>query len=147
MVCVPHAARMRMRVAHAGLLLAGSDAIGQIAEWVLASLNTNVHTFAVSPALSAIELAMVEQLCARVGFPADCRDGVFCPGGSMSNLTAVVAARHRHFPHVRRSGWRPDDQPVILASAQAHYSVARAAMIMGMGMDSVVKVPCDLHGR
>jgi len=61
----------------------------------------------------------------------------------MSNMMALFAARHEHFPHVRLEGWRTEDRPVGFTPAQSHYSISRGAMVCGMGMNQMIDVPCD----
>ncbi len=72
----------------------------------------------------AAERMAIRWLCDIVGYP-QAAHGVFVSGGSLANLSALVAARH---------GWlAPDGEPpsVIVASASAHSSVRSAAAIMG----------------
>jgi glutamate/tyrosine decarboxylase-like PLP-dependent enzyme len=147
---IADAMRLSVRTGHPRFfdkLYAGSDPIGQVAEWITATLNTNVHTFAVAPAFAAMELALIARLGELVGFdPSQC-DGIFCPGGSYSNLVAMVLARHRAAPHVRDHGMQPEDPRLIcFGSAQAHYSLKRSAMVLGLGTDSAVSVKCDAQG-
>ena len=61
-------------------------------------------------------------------------------------ITALMVARHAAFPHVRMLGWRDSDRPVCFTSVQAHYSIKRAAMLAGMGMDACVTVPASREG-
>lgn len=86
-------------------LYAGSDPIGQIAEFVVAVLNTNVHVYHVSPVFSVMEVECVKLFGAQFGFDPNTVDGTLNPGGTMSNMMALLAARHEHFPHVRKTGW------------------------------------------
>lgn len=66
----------------------------------------------------------------------------------MSNMMAVLCARQKTFPHVRLEGWRPEDKPVAFTPIQSHYSITRAAMVCGMGMNQMRGVPCDrMTGR
>ena len=65
----------------------------------------------------------------------------------MSNMMALLAARHEHFPHVRRQGWKAEDKPVAFTAAQSHYSINRGAMVCGMGMDQMRQVPAEDNGR
>jgi len=61
---------------------------------------------------------------------------------------SVLCARQETFPHVRLEGWKPEDRPVAFTPIQSHYSIARAAMLIGMGMNQMRGVPCDrLTGR
>jgi L-2,4-diaminobutyrate decarboxylase len=73
---------------------------------------------------------------------------VLTSGGAQANLTALLAARQQ------TAGWNIWKEGIssgpplrILASEHAHYSVSRAAGIMGLGVDAVVKIAADDQGR
>jgi glutamate/tyrosine decarboxylase-like PLP-dependent enzyme len=72
----------------------------------------------------AAERAAAAWLADLVGLPADAH-GVFTPGGTVANLSALVAARHR------AAGRGLVGPGVILAGAGAHSSVEAAARVMG----------------
>lgn len=55
-------------------------------------------------------------------------------------------ARHRAFPHVRQRGLG-GERPAVFTSVQSHFSVKRAAVILGVGEDAVRPVAADVHGR
>ena len=93
-------------------LYSGSDPIGQVAELVVAILNTAVHVYHVAPVFSVMEVELVKIFGKRFGFKEEDIDGTLNPGGTMSNMMALLAARHQHFPHVRRKGWLPGDNAV-----------------------------------
>jgi len=59
----------------------------------------------------------------------------------MSNMMALLAARHEHFPHVRQEGWKPEDRPVAFTALQSHYSISRSAMVSGMGINQMKNIP------
>lgn len=111
-----------------------------------AVLNTNAHTFAVSPVFNVLERAVIKGMAERIGFAPETCDGVLGPGGTFNNVTALMVARHACFPHVRASGWQPDDKPVCFTSVQAHYSIKRGAMLAGMGMDACLPVEASMEG-
>ncbi len=72
----------------------------------------------------AVERAAMRWLCDVLGYREQAH-GVFVSGGSMANLSALVAARHgRVASHGRAPG-------VILVGAAAHSSIRSAAAIMG----------------
>ena len=124
-------------------LYAGSDPIGQIAEYVVAVLNTAVHVYHVAPVFSVMEVECVRMMGRGFGFKDEDIDGTLNPGGTMSNMMALLAARNEHFPHVRQQGWLPEDQPVAFTAQQSHYSINRGAMVVGMGMQNMIQVPSD----
>jgi L-2,4-diaminobutyrate decarboxylase len=82
------------------------------------------------------EDAALRWLADAAGFPASAQ-GTFVSGGSIANLSALVAARGDRYAAVRRQ--------VIVAGASAHSSMAAAARVMGC--DLVVAPPADAHGR
>jgi glutamate/tyrosine decarboxylase-like PLP-dependent enzyme len=72
----------------------------------------------------AAEVAAVRWLADLVGY-GPLAGGTFVSGGSLANLSALVAARHDRVSRGRRAG------SVIVAAASAHSSVRSAAAIMG----------------
>jgi aromatic-L-amino-acid/L-tryptophan decarboxylase len=86
-------------------------------------------------------LAWVAEL---IGYPA--ASGTCTSGGMVSNLTALTAARERALPNARHTGL--SGRPAALyCSSEAHYSVRRAAEILGIGGDWVRSLPIDEHRR
>ncbi|KAI8622159.1 pyridoxal phosphate-dependent transferase [Chytriomyces sp. MP71] len=122
-------------------LYSGSDAVGQIAELIVAVLNTNVHVYSVSPVATLMEHACVSALNSLIGFEA-CPNGVFSPGGSASNLLAMTTARNALFPHIKQNGLGSLELKVF-ASVESHYSISKAAVLMGMGTRAVINVPVE----
>jgi len=110
-----------------------------IADLVISTLNQSTAVWEMSPIGTVIEQEVVRWLADRVGYPATSL-GTAVSGGSAANLTALLAARARWID----SG-RAGKRPVILCSADAHYSIARAASVMGI--HDVVKVPTDDQHR
>jgi L-2,4-diaminobutyrate decarboxylase len=101
--------------------------------------NNGMAVYEMGPAQTAIEKAMVRWMLGKVGWPAG--DGVFTHGGSLGNLTALLAARARVFPESWRDGLPPD--VVLLVPEFSHYSIERVAAIIGLGTRHLVKVPVD----
>ncbi len=126
-------------------LFGGMDPAAVLGEWVAALSNTSTYTYEAAPVGTVVELALLERLARYAGMePAE---GVLSPGGSLANLMAALAARHARFPHVKQHGLRPGDRPVMFCSTEAHYSIRRAATVMGLGTDGCVEVPVDAVGR
>jgi glutamate/tyrosine decarboxylase-like PLP-dependent enzyme len=140
--------RFSVRTAHPRFmnqLFGGCDPAGILGEWIAAVSNTSMYTYEAAPVGTVVELALIERLNSYVGFSDG--EGVFTPGGSISNLMSVLAARHRAFPHLKREGLRSDEQPVLFVSAESHYSLKRAAIVAGLGAQAAVPVPVDEVGR
>ena len=124
--------------------IAGSGLeIGVLGDALMASHDVNV-------ALSAGAATLLERQTLRwtgefVGFDAGA-DGLLAAGGTLSNLTALTAARERALPgarHVGLSGQRL----ALYCSAEAHYSVRRAAEVLGIGGRSVRSIAIDRNRR
>lgn len=126
-------------------LFGGWDPAAILGEWITALINTSMYTYEAAPVATLMEVEIIRRMNRLVGF--DKGEGVFAPGGSSSNLMAALAARHRAFPHAKQEGHRPTDRPVMFLSSEAHYSILRAASIMGLGLNATVEVPCDDAGR
>jgi aromatic-L-amino-acid decarboxylase len=80
-----------------------------------------------------------------VGFPAAA--GAYTSGGTISNVTALAAARERALPGTRRTGMRDALRGALYCSQEAHYSVVRAAELLGVGADQVRALPLDGRRR
>lgn len=60
------------------------------------------YTFEVAPAFTLIELKILQHILKLFGLSDG--DGIFSPGGSISMLYALVAARYKSFPEVKAKG-------------------------------------------
>ena len=68
-------------------LYAATDAPGLASELVLATLNTNVHVYSVSPALTLIEKEVTRSLASLFGLNGEHSGGISVQGGAASNLS------------------------------------------------------------
>ncbi|ORY58832.1 glutamate decarboxylase [Pseudomassariella vexata] len=127
-------------------LYASTNAVGVISELLLSVLNTNVHVYQVSPALTIIEKITSKQIASLFGFTGPRAGGVTCQGGSSSNLTSIVVARNTLFPTTKSDG-NGNHQFVLFTSVHGHYSVEKAAVTCGMGASCVASIPVDNVGR
>ncbi|KAL4810560.1 glutamate decarboxylase [Aspergillus unguis] len=127
-------------------LYASTNAPGVASELILAALNTNVHVYQVSPALSIIEKYTGQQLAALFGLSGPRAGGISVQGGSASNTTSIVIARNNLYPSTKTDG-NGDYKFVLFTSAHGHYSIEKAAQMLGLGSSSVWAVPIDKEGR
>ena len=70
-------------------------------------------------------------------------DGIFNPGGSMSNFYGMLLARHHLYPELKTRGLFGPPPLVALTSEESHYSIVKGANLLGLGVDNVVKVKTD----
>ena len=110
-----------------------------LADLLSGFLNNGMAVYEMGPAGTAIEKGVVRWMLGKVGWPQG--DGVLVHGGSLGNLSGLLAARAKILPESWAEGMPPGF--VVLASEIAHYSVERAAAILGLGANAVIKVPVD----
>lgn len=120
-----------------------------MADFIHGVINSPASIYEMSPSAIAIEMVVVNWMLSKVGwFKGDTLangqpisgngGGILTHGGSAANLTALLAARAAIAPESWVDG-TPNDL-VVLGSEVAHYSVARAISIMGMGKKSMLPV-------
>uniref|UniRef100_A0A6B2L370 Glutamate decarboxylase n=1 Tax=Arcella intermedia TaxID=1963864 RepID=A0A6B2L370_9EUKA len=128
-------------------LYTSPDPVALLAEWISTISNTNLHTYEVAPVFILVEMEMLNHLKQLVGFKVDESDGVFSPGGSISNLYGLLVARHKAVPYAKEEGLKGDEKLVLFSSEQDHYSLKKMASSIGLGTKSCIKVECDEMGR
>lgn len=128
-------------------LYASTDAAGVASELVLAVLNTNLHVYRVSPALTIIEKTISRTLANLFGFSGPHAGGISVQGGSASNTTSIVVARNTLFPDTKEDGnFASGRRLVLFTSKHGHYSIEKAAQMLGFGSSAVWPVPTDSSG-
>jgi L-2,4-diaminobutyrate decarboxylase len=127
---------------HMGHQVSVPNQAGALAALIDAFTNNPMAIYEMGPAAATAEQAVLQWMSAKVGWNGD---GVLTHGGSAANLTALAAARARIAPNAWADG-NPADL-VVVAPAASHYSVMRAAGILGLGSRAVLSAPSDQSGR
>ena len=127
-------------------LYASTNAPGVASELILATLNTNLHVYQVSPALTVIEKYTGKQLASLFGLKGPRSGGISVQGGSASNTTSIVIARNNLFPDTKTDG-NGGYKFVLFTSDHGHYSIEKAAQMLGLGSSAAWAVPIDKKGR
>jgi len=136
------------------------DTVGSVTNQVMA-------TYDMGPWATAAERAMVERLGEQIGWCRGEFSGLATHGGSLANLTALLTARNVTL----RDSWEQGAAqagsslkgdspifadtkigtvplpPVLVVHADVHYSVSRAAGILGLGTNHVIRVGFDQRRR
>jgi L-2,4-diaminobutyrate decarboxylase len=120
---------------------------GALADLVAAFCNNGMAVYEMGPTAVPIELACVRWMAAKLGLP-DGSGGLFTSGGSLGNLTALLAARQAKAGFdAWGQGAHAGPPLAVLCSDQVHYSIARALKIMGWGDAGAIAVATDARFR
>ncbi|HEY4596522.1 MAG TPA: pyridoxal-dependent decarboxylase [Thermoanaerobaculia bacterium] len=122
---------------------------GILGETLAAGLNVNAMLWRTSPAGTELEERVCAWLARMMDLPADFR-GHINDTASSSSLVALAAARHRLPVDVRVRGLsgRPEVPPLTLyASDQAHSSIDKSAIVLGLGQENVRRIETDADFR
>lgn len=117
---------------------------GLVGDLLTSVLNTSMATYEIAPLLTLIEQELVREMGRMVGFES-C-DGLLTPGGSLSNMQAMLMAKDRAFPEARTEGAAVLPPVRIFVSDQAHYSFVKFAQLLGLGRKAIVEVASSHKG-
>ena len=113
------------------------DAVGAVTNQVMA-------IYEMGPWATAVERALVNRLGEQIGWQRGSFAGVVTHGGSLGNLTGLLTARNVTLGGAWEEGLaKNDSRAVIVVQGDAHYSVARAAGIIGLGTQNVRRAALD----
>jgi L-2,4-diaminobutyrate decarboxylase len=117
--------------------------------------NNPMAIYEMGPGAAAIEWFVINWMLEKIGWtPAPVEvghradgtfgGGVLTHGGSLANLSALIAARSA----LRPDAWHQGDQGdlAVIAPESNHYSIDRAVGILGIGTRNIYRVPCDHRG-
>jgi len=127
-------------------LFGGRDQIATAADMLVPVLNTSLYTFKAAGPMAIIEEIVIDRMAQKLGFDTPGPQGVFTPGGSISNLLAMLIARNQACPNLRNEGFG-SNRITCYVSQDAHYSVVKNAGILGMGRDNVRLIPTNKAGQ
>jgi L-2,4-diaminobutyrate decarboxylase len=135
------------RLHHPGELahqVASPDMGAALADLVHGAINQPMSIYEMGSAANAAEAVVVEWMCERIGWDSGA-GGVLTHGGSLANLTALLAARAAAAPSAWTDG--VDGGLAVLAPPSAHYSVKRSVAMLGLGERAVVPLEVDEFER
>jgi glutamate/tyrosine decarboxylase-like PLP-dependent enzyme len=125
-----------------GYVCSPGTAINAAGSAVAAALNLNVTGFRSSPAATEVEKLTIRWVKEMVGYP-ESAGGLMVSGGSMANFAGLAAARSAKAPgNVVRDGVSGPRMRVYV-SDEGHFSVRKAAGMLGIGTANVRSVPTN----
>ena len=120
-----------------------------IGEMIAAALNVSAMTWRTSPAATELEGVVLAWIREMIGLP-DAFMGIVYDTASVALMHALAAAREMAGSEIRARGLvgRTELKPFrVYTSDQAHSSVEKAMIVLGLGENNVVRVPSDQQFR
>src|SRR6266700_1943732 len=110
--------------------------LAAFADLLASTLNANLTIWRSAPAPVELERLTIDWIRQILGFNSEA-GGLFVSGGSMANLTALGAARQTRDHSLGRLR--------MYASSATHFSITKAATLLGIGRENVQHVAVDEH--
>ncbi len=117
-----------------GYVQSPGTALAAFADLLASTLNANLTVWRSAPAPVELERLTIDWVRQILGFNADA-GGLFVSGGSMANFAAITTAR--------QAKDKPSARLRMYASSETHFSVAKAAALLGIGRENVRLVAVD----
>ncbi|XP_028292044.1 glutamate decarboxylase 1-like [Gouania willdenowi] len=128
-------------------LSTGLDIVGLAGEWLTSTANTNMFTYEIAPVFVLMEQLTLKKMREIVGWPDGEGDGIFSPGGAISNMYSVMIARYKFFPEVKTKGMTAAPRLILFTSEHSHYSIKKASAALGLGTENLILLKTDERGR
>ncbi len=125
-------------------LFGGRNAKAVLGDLLAVMLNNSMYTYKVAGPQVGVEKEIIHKSCALAGYPTTA-DGTIAPGGSMSNLMAMLMARDYGRFHITQTG--VESGLCMYTSADSHYSIPKNASFIGIGLKNVRKIETNAKGE
>ncbi len=128
-----------------GLFSTSTSSVGIFGELLSAAFDMKAMLWRTSPASTELEEVVLDWLRQMMGLDEGLK-GIIYDTASVSTLHAIAAAREGLNLSIREIGMSGrDDLPLlrVYTSEQAHSSVEKAVLLLGLGQKSLVKIATD----
>jgi L-2,4-diaminobutyrate decarboxylase len=133
---------------YVGHQVPASVPLAALFELVGIATNQVMAIYEMGPWATAVERAVIDAVGETLGFDAGRFAGLVTSGGSVANLTGLLTARNVVLGNVWSTGLAGRRlAPVLIAHADAHYSVTRSAGILGVGTEQIILAGLDSDRR
>uniref|UniRef100_A0A8C1K5Y3 Glutamate decarboxylase 1b n=1 Tax=Cyprinus carpio TaxID=7962 RepID=A0A8C1K5Y3_CYPCA len=109
--------------------------------------DTLKFTYEIAPVFVLMEQLTLKKMREIIGWTNGDGDGLFSPGGAISNMYSVMVARYKYFPEVKTKGMSAAPRLVLFTSEHSHYSIKKAGAVLGFGKENVILLKTDERGR
>jgi aromatic-L-amino-acid decarboxylase len=128
-----------------GLFSTSTSSVGIFGEMLAAAFDMKAMLWRTSPASTELEIVTLNWLRQMLGLPEQFH-GIIYDTASISTVHALAMAREKLNLAIREKGMSGRaDLPLlrIYCSEHAHSSIEKAAILLGLGQKSVVKIPTN----
>lgn len=115
---------------------------GILGEMLAAALNVNAMLWRTGPAATELEARALDWLRQMLGLPEGFA-GTIQDTASLSSLTAIATAREAALPDAREHGLSGQPRLRLYCSAEAHSSIEKAGVTLGLGRAGTRTIPTD----
>jgi len=126
---------------HLGYIPGGGIYYSALGDYWADITNRYAGLYFAGPGAVRLENSLIRWIGEVVGYPSDCA-GNLASGGSIANLSAIVAARD-----YKKISSEKVKRTVIYASPQAHHCIFKAIRIAGLGECIIRHLPLDENYR
>jgi glutamate/tyrosine decarboxylase-like PLP-dependent enzyme len=133
-----------------GFVIGGALPVTVASNWLSTAWDQNTAMYQPTPGVAHLEVAALARLLDVLDLPRDAA-GAFVTGGTVANMTALAAARHRVLAN---AGWQVESDglfgapPItVMVGEEAHPTLLKSLGVLGLGRKRVVRVPVDRQGR
>ncbi len=127
---------------HYGYIPGGGLYTSALGDYLAAVSNRYAGVYASSPGAVNLEKRLCNWMAELIGFPSETSGGYLASGGSIANLTAIVAARDNaeiEEGQIKKS--------VVYLTDQSHHCIDKALAIAGLSSCVIRRVPMDKKFR
>ena len=117
-----------------------------IGDIICSTINNNMLSKETAPILTEIEKKVTKNLANKFNLGQN-SGGIMLAGGSLSNIQALALARNRILGSFEKGLTGLKRKPYIFASKESHTSIQKAAMVLGLGTNSVVPIQTNVDGE
>jgi sulfinoalanine decarboxylase/sulfinoalanine decarboxylase/aspartate 1-decarboxylase len=125
-------------------LFGGRNSKAVLGDLLAVVLNNSMYTYKVAGPMVGVEKEIIRNTSKMLGYPAQA-DGTIAPGGSMTNLMAMIMGRDAHNEKIKSDG--VSSKMTLYTSKESHYSIPKNAAFMGIGRKQLRYVEADRYGR
>ena len=133
-----------------GFVNGGTLPAALAAAYLTSAWDQNAALPVMSPAAARFDQVATDWIIDLLGLPSSAA-ATFCGGASVANLTCLTAARDAMLARLgwdaRAKGINGSPRLRIVATAEAHVTIDKAARGIGLGTDAIERIPTDEAGR